>query len=155
MKAKDVLVKMNAEVEKGLKAIGKEDIKVRVRPRLVRYYIGVYFELEMTDRISKRYRGEVPESAMWSFKKEAHAWAQKLIALTGSESIDMAHFDRITDSAISKYNTNATELRHATAAALRASRKQDVKSLADSGKSVEDYTKKPDPVTLGETLGVK
>lgn len=159
MKAKEALKLLTVEVDKGLAAIGKEDIKVRVRPRLVRHYIGVYFEKEIIERVSKRYRGEVPDSAMWAFKKEAHAWAQKVIALADIDAIDMAHFDRITESAIAKYNQSATELRQATSVALRASRKHDVKALVEGmdqeEADIKKYTEPPKPLKLGEVLEAK
>ena len=125
MKVKDVVVGINAEVEKGLAAIGKEDIRERVKPRLYRHFVGVYFEREVRDRVSKRYRGEVPENSTWSLKKEVLSYGQKLIALTSTAQIDQAHFDRIVDCVIIEHNKKASELRHAEDDALRAIHKKE------------------------------
>ena len=153
MRVKEVVECIAREVEKGLTAIGKEDIRERVKPRLVRHFVGVYFDREVKERVTKRFRGEIPESSGWSLKKEVLSYGQKLVALTGIAQIDQAHFDRIVDCAIIEHNKKAAELRHAEETAIRTSRhkEREAESRGPEYKPSEENK----PVTLGMAMGVQ
>jgi hypothetical protein len=155
MKVKEVVERIGEEVKKGLEAIGKEDIRERVKPRLVRHFVGVYFDREVKERISKRFKGEIPESSSWSLKKEVLSYGQKLVGLTGIPQIEQAHFDRIVDCAIISHNKKAAELRQAEEKALRAALKKDQPS-SDDKRTLKEVVEQVSggPVTLGMSMGV-
>lgn len=154
MKAKDVVKKIQAEVNEALKAVD-EDMRERVRLRVVQHFIGIYFEDEVVERLEKRYRGSVPDVSFWTIKKEIFTWGDKLIKVLNARAIPREMFDRVVDCAIVRHNKVAGKLQRAESVALRAAtkKKRDAENAAIEGVDIEQF-KKEQPITLGDAVGV-
>jgi hypothetical protein len=149
VKIKIVSAKLEAQVKRIVRSGNfREDCLGKMRPTLMRHYVGVAFEMEARERIKTRFHGPVSNDALPTLCSELFAWSAGLVSAVDIPCIEQHHFDRIVEHVVAEHNIWKTPA------------KTKEKTTREGPHSPSDlinarkYLHEPQAITLGQALGI-